>query len=786
MNYKNFIPPELVQTSLGIIVAGSVDSGKCFIENTKIMMYDGTIKNVQDIKVNDLVMGDDSTCRKVLGLHSGYGKLYDIYTDENKYTVNKHHILCLKYLDTYHINYNSKLKCYYLIYIIKDNNIPKIKIKSFKVSINQTKKQVHNKIINYIENINKVNYGDIIEISVEEYLKLPKIIQNKLEWYRVMVEYKEQKVKMCPYDYGLYIRDNIRLCIKNDIKILDIYKYNSKINRMKLLYGIFGTDNFNKINSINIPLKYENLKNDLIFVIKSLGFTFYDNYNDYNNNYYNIKFSQSILPHIYTSKIRIKAKSNYDKYYGFEIDNNHRFLLDDFSVSHNSTLIGVLYSGKLDDGSGAMRNLVARHPHEIKTGKTSDVSVKMLYSGNSKAITLIDLCGHEKYLKTTTSGITGQYPDYAIVVIAANRGILKMTKEHLGILFYMRIPVIIVISRVDIAPPDIYNNTIKNIKAMCKYYNKTPEFINGIPNNLNSNNDNLNNNDNLINNDNINLNLEQIKNLSNVMNNTCDYIPVISVSNKTGYYINVLKELINELQPRKLWDISKIDYNYSIFYIDGVFSPPGVEIVVSGIVKGKKLSVGDIIFIGPIGHNFIQVRIRSMHNNFKQSVTELNDHERGCIAISTIGKQVITKKMIIRGMIIISSKYLIKNLCYKFKAEIEILHHSVTINKGYSPVLHLGNVRQSASIIDVEEICGNNSNNLNNTIRTGNKAVVIFKFKFKPEFIENGIIFFFREGTTRGVGKIIHIYPINEDKNAFPDPIERKNKKNKRLSVLQN
>lgn len=432
--------------------------------------------------------------------------------------------------------------------------------------------------------------------------------------------------------------------------------------------------------------------------------------------------------------------------------------------SGKSTLIGVLFSGKLDDGSGSARNLVARHPHEIESGKTSDVSTRMLYCGDGKALTLIDLCGHEKYLKTTTCGITGQFPDYAIVIIAANRGILKMTKEHLGILFYMQIPVILVITRADIAPPEIYNNTVKSIKTMCKFYNKTPEFLNGLPD-TNSNEKEPKD-------------LLRVKELSQILQNTCDHIPVITVSNKTGYYVNVLRETLYGLQPRKLWDSSKLEG--SVFYIDTVFNPPGIGLVLSGIVKGKKISVGDSVFIGPIGQNFIQVRIRSMHNNFRQSINELNDHERGCIAISSMGKQEVTREMIHRGMIIVSSNKLINNVCYRFKAEVEVLHHSATIGSGYAPVIHLGPVRQSARIVNIEEIIykkalvekpeNEESKNDRLTIRTGDKAIVVFKFKFKSEFIENGVTFFFREGTTRGVGKIISVIPVSEDSDANPDP----------------
>ena len=43
-------------------------------------------------------------------------------------------------------------------------------------------------------------------------------------------------------------------------------------------------------------------------------------------------------------------------------------------------------------------------------------------------ITFIDLAGHEKYLKTTVFGLTGYAPDFAMLMIGSNMGIVGMTK----------------------------------------------------------------------------------------------------------------------------------------------------------------------------------------------------------------------------------------------------------------------------------------------------------------------------------------------------------------------
>jgi GTPase len=92
-----------------------------------------------------------------------------------------------------------------------------------------------------------------------------------------------------------------------------------------------------------------------------------------------------------------------------------------------STMIGTLISSLLDDGRGSSRTSIMKHRHEIESGRTSTASTHLLgfrSTGEAVAgkdsvranrrmsedeiaresyrvITLMDLAGHEKYLKTT-------------------------------------------------------------------------------------------------------------------------------------------------------------------------------------------------------------------------------------------------------------------------------------------------------------------------------------------------------------------------------------------------
>ena len=107
--------------------------------------------------------------------------------------------------------------------------------------------------------------------------------------------------------------------------------------------------------------------------------------------------------------------------------------------SGKSTLIGVLSNNKLDDGRGSARSLILKNKHEKESGRTSCITLNNIKQDNNTILTLIDLAGHEKYLKTTMYGLNGFFADYGLILIGANMGMNKMTKEHISIMLYLKI-----------------------------------------------------------------------------------------------------------------------------------------------------------------------------------------------------------------------------------------------------------------------------------------------------------------------------------------------------------
>lgn len=173
-----------------------------------------------------------------------------------------------------------------------------------------------------------------------------------------------------------------------------------------------------------------------------------------------------------------------------------------------SSTLGVLTRGGLDDGRGKARVNLFRHKHEIESGRTSSVGMEIMgfdteghivmnvdaknpsepgrkmsweevCEKSAKVLSFIDLAGHERYLKTTVGGLTGCLPDFVMLMVGANAGLIGMSKEHLGVALALAVPVLVCITKVDMTPPHILQATIKQLTKILRSpgCRKTPIFL---------------------------------------------------------------------------------------------------------------------------------------------------------------------------------------------------------------------------------------------------------------------------------------------------------------------
>lgn len=98
---------------------------------------------------------------------------------------------------------------------------------------------------------------------------------------------------------------------------------------------------------------------------------------------------------------------------------------------------------------------------------------------SAKIVNFIDLAGHERYLRTTIGGLTANVPEYGMLMVGANAGLIGMSKEHLGVALALSIPVFIAVTKIDMCPPQILEATIKQLTKVLKSpgCRKTPVFV---------------------------------------------------------------------------------------------------------------------------------------------------------------------------------------------------------------------------------------------------------------------------------------------------------------------
>lgn len=403
-----------------------------------------------------------------------------------------------------------------------------------------------------------------------------------------------------------------------------------------------------------------------------------------------------------------------------------------------STMLGVLVKGGLDDGRGKARVNLFRHKHEVESGRTSSVGMEIMgfdskgdtvVSGvpgrklsweeigkrSAKVISFTDLAGHERYLRTTVFGLLSSEPNYCLLMVAANNGLIGMSKEHLGIALALNVPVMVVVTKIDICPPQILRQTITQLTKILKSpgARKIPIFI---------------------------------KNREDCINTATQFVsqricPVFQVSNVTGESLDLVREFLNILPHHGKYDITAPFE----FHINDTFSVPFVGTVVSGVVKSGVVHAGDTVLVGPdsLGQ-FATTTIRSIERK-RIPVPVCSAGQSASFALRRVRRKDVRK-----GMVVLLAKSdsnpnapISQPKVYReFVAEVLILSHATTIRIKYQAMLHVGPVSQTCAIIDIDRAY----------IRTGDRATVAFRFVQRPEYLAVGDRILFREGRTKGLG----------------------------------
>jgi hypothetical protein len=347
----------VAEGSGGAILEVPCGKGKCLGRGTPILMFDRSIKPVEDVVVGDLLMGDDSRPRKVMSLARGRDKMYDvIHVKGEKYTVNEEHILCLKAsgFPKFSANNHTANTSFNIQWI--ENN--KFQSKTFTYNNIEQKEVLRLEAESFFDEIkrNKNTCENILEISIKNYLNLSKKIKACLKGYKVPIDFPEKELPIDPYLIGYWLGDGT----SNNKDIPLLYKCNSRINRLKLLAGLLDG---NETKSFEFTQKNEKLLDDVIYLARSLGFSCYKKKGKTHTISINGNGIEEIPRKLGTRSLAPPFKKvdkdvlvsgitvnyvNEDDYYGFMIDENCRYVMGDFTVTHNTATSIAIAEGMKD------------------------------------------------------------------------------------------------------------------------------------------------------------------------------------------------------------------------------------------------------------------------------------------------------------------------------------------------------------------------------------------------------------------------------------------------------
>ena len=260
----------------------------------------------------------------------------------------------------------------------------------------------------------------------------------------------------------------------------------------------------------------------------------------------------------------------------------------------NHLIIGT--AGHVDHGKTSLIKALTNidcdtHREEKERGITINLGFSHIELPNGDSLGIVDVPGHKDFINTMVGGACGI--DMVLLVIAADKGIMPQTIEHINIITALGIRKgVVALTKIDLVDEELAEIASFEISNY----------------------------------------LEQ---------STLKGAPVVGFSSVTGEgkeeLVNAIATVASQLEPRKVGSLFRM-------YIDRIFTVKGFGSVVTGSVLGGKIEVGKDLYLLP--GNYPKLRVRSLERHGKQ-VESVVAGDRA--AINLIG---IKNEDFIRGMMI--------------------------------------------------------------------------------------------------------------------------------------
>ena len=288
-------------------------------------------------------------------------------------------------------------------------------------------------------------------------------------------------------------------------------------------------------------------------------------------------------------------------------------------------------AGHIDHGKTSLiKRLTGRDtdrlPEEIKRGISIELGYAYVPVGDD-VLGFVDVPGHERFVHTMLAGVTGI--DFALLVIAADDGVMPQTDEHLDILLLLGIDA--------------------GAVALTKTDAVSAERID-----------------------------EVLLQLSDRVRNTAAASwPVFPVSSLSGEGIHELKAHLLEAAASRIARTTGGQFRMAV---DRCFTLSGIGTVVTGTVHTGEIRVGESVSVGPAAHGAITARVRTIHAQDRASTRGVAGQR---CALNLVG---VEKAQIERGMWVQAPS--LANMAERFDATLT-LSARVANALGNSSTVHL-------------------------------------------------------------------------------------------------
>ena len=368
------------------IWSGFPGAGKCLGKGTPVLMADGVIRPVEEIREGDLLLGPDSKPRRVLRLGRGREMLYRVTPQKgDSYVVNESHILSVR----------------------------------------------------------RTGRSQAVNISVRDWLNAKPGFRERMKGWRSGVEWRRSEVPLDPYFLGVWLGDghqagaivskpdeevleaceavagqhglravrfvsntceSVRLSgskgVKNPVyaklRLLGVaqkkhvpllYRANCREVRLQVLAGLLDTDGHMSRGGFDYISAVKELSEDVAFLARSVGLAAYVSecrkgcQTGVLGTYWRVGISGdcSVIPtriprkqapirkqikNVLNTGISVTPIGDGD-YYGFELDGDGLFLLGDFTVTHNTTILRQTICHFLNRGSSVFLASLEEDPADV-------------------------------------------------------------------------------------------------------------------------------------------------------------------------------------------------------------------------------------------------------------------------------------------------------------------------------------------------------------------------------------------------------------------------------------